>query len=296
MHIDNLMELTPRLNFASRDRAQAGDQWGPRTIPDWQIFSIVSGEALLKLGRQSYRIRPGESVFYGPNSPHYLSVERPTEYFSFHFSWHETSPRPEHPAYHIKDVPARSLNAVPEDCSVFVPGVGEVEIPHHFSTVGLDSIMIRMVKEYHDEGAGYPFLLRALLMELLMLLIRQLARQNKGALLSKIEPALAAIRDNLGMQWSVSELAELCGYHPSYFTGLFFQEVGQNPKEYLIAERVRQAKTALLKGDPIEKIAESLGYTSVHYFSSSFKKATGLSPSEIKQNPTSVRSLSAIEP
>ncbi|WP_165822311.1 AraC family transcriptional regulator [Paenibacillus montanisoli] len=296
MHLGNLMELTPRLNFASRDRAQAGDQWGPRTIPDWQIFSIVSGEALLKLGRQTYRIRSGESVFYGPNSPHYLSAVRPTEYFSFHFSWHETSPKPEHPAFNIKNVPAGALNTRPEGCSVFVPGVGEVEIPHHFSASGLDSIMTRIVKEYHDEGAGYIFLLRALLMELLTLLIRQLAGQSKGALVSKIEPALAAIRDNPGMKWSVCQLAELCGYHPSYFTGLFFQEVGQKPKEYLIAEKLRQAKTALLKGDPIEKIAQSLGYTSIHYFSNSFKKETGLSPSEFKQNPTTMRGLLAIEP
>ncbi|MFC5648625.1 AraC family transcriptional regulator [Paenibacillus solisilvae] len=289
MYIGKLLSVTPTLNFASRAMAETGEYWGPRTIPDWQLFSVITGEARLQLGPERFRIRPGECVFYGPDSPHILSITRPTQYFSFHFSWHEVSPEPIHPAFRIRNVSSEAMKKKAESCRISVHNGGDIEIPHHFSIVGLDSIMTRMFKEYQDELEAYPYALRALLMELLTVLVRHLACRSKGLLLSKIEPALAAMREQPARKWSVSELAELCGYHPSYFTGLFCREVGQNPKEYLIAERIKQAKAALLKGEPVEQIAQSLGYASIHYFSNNFKKETDLTPSEFKQLPTAVR-------
>jgi AraC-like DNA-binding protein len=61
--------------------------------------------------------------------------------------------------------------------------------------------------------------------------------------------------------------------------------MGQKPKQFLISERIKLAKQALLRGEPIESLAERLGYASIHYFSNNFKKVTGLSPSEYRQQP-----------
>jgi hypothetical protein len=57
MHLGSLFDCSPAVNFASRDAAGPNVQWGPRLIPDWQFFHVVSGEAVLQLGRSRWRMR-----------------------------------------------------------------------------------------------------------------------------------------------------------------------------------------------------------------------------------------------
>jgi len=286
MLIGSINEMLPVVNFASRDVAKAGDYWGPRAIPDYQLFYVVSGEAVLDCGGETRRILPGRFAYYGHLHPHRLRVLERTEYFSIHFLWSGPSAAPVHPAYGIRDRLDESelWRAVPT-YSIMCPGYGTVELPFLLAAPGAETLMMRIVKEYRLEAAGYPFLLRALMMELLMLLLRQRMEGEAGKKPGKIDAALHAMREQPARPWTVSELAALCGYHPSYFTQLFYQEQGQKPKQFLIDERIKQAKQALLRGEPVEKVAERLGYGSIHYFSNHFKKETGLSPSEFRQQP-----------
>lgn len=290
MDVGQLTDMTPVLNFASRSFAKPGDHWGPRMIPDCQFFYVISGEAALQLGTDHYRILPGECVFYGSRSPHVLRALLFTEFFSLHFSWHEASAVPVHPAYDLHEVAEEELQKKADVYRLDIPGLGTVSMPNHFPLPGIEPLLMRIVKEYQQESFGYPFLLRGLLMELIMSVLRQVTRQPvMESSAGKIEPALQAMREQPANNWTVSELANLCGYHPSYFTQLFFQEMGVNPKQYLIMERTRLAKQALLRGEPVESIAERLGYGSIHYFSNNFKKETGLTPSEFRQTPVHSR-------
>ncbi|HZG88186.1 AraC family transcriptional regulator [Paenibacillus sp.] len=285
MEIGTLNELHPVVNFASRDVANAGECWGPRFIPDFQLFYVVSGETELTVGSERHVLRPGEAGIYGPDVPHRLRVTAQTDYFSLHFSWSGPSAVPVHPAYAIREAgeleSARSRPPYRLDC----PGFGAVRLPHVVSPTGAEPLLMRIVKEYRAERPGYALALRALLAELLLLLVRQLLEGGASNRAGKTDPALHAMREQPAKAWTVTELAALCGYHPSYFTQLFSREQGKNPKQFLIDERIQQAKRALLRGESIDSIAERLGYGSIHYFSSNFKKETGLTPSEFRQRP-----------
>jgi len=290
MQAGSVNDMLPVVNFASRDAANAGDFWGPRIIPDYQLFYVRSGEAELAVGEEKHRIAAGEFAYFGHDHPHRLRVVRETEYFSIHFLWTGRSPVPVHPAYGIREVEEREPVRAGGLHLVECPGYGVVELPHRLTADGAEPILMRMVKEYRQEQPGYPLLLRALLTELLLLLLRHRMEGGVHGRQGNIDAALHAMREQPAKPWTVSELAGLCGYHPSYFTQLFSREVGRNPKQFLIQERIKQAKRALLRGEGIESIAERLGYGSIHYFSNNFKKETGLSPSEFRQRPDRGRS------
>ena len=82
---------------------------------------------------------------------------------------------------------------------------------------------------------------------------------------------------------SLHEVAAHANLSASHFSVVFGQEASQTFKEYLTEVRICKAKellrmTALRSAD----IAYQVGYKDPHYFSSVFKKNTGLSPIEFR--------------
>ncbi|MFN8412039.1 MAG: response regulator [Anaerolineales bacterium] len=82
---------------------------------------------------------------------------------------------------------------------------------------------------------------------------------------------------------SLNEVAMQANLSASHFSVVFSQATGQTFKEYLTEVRIKKAKellrmTSLRSTD----IAYQVGYNDPHYFSSVFKKNTGLSPMEFR--------------
>lgn len=278
-----LSRLRPTVNFASHDEAPSRMTWGPRLIPDCQLFYVASGEAELQLGAETYRLRSGDYAFYGAHSPHRLVAVQATRFFSLHFHLDHDSPVPVHPAYSILHCSEQELVQEPMAYTLEIDERISLTLPHHFAVPGLEPIHKRLETEYQRELPGHAWLLRALLMELLTGIVRHLlGEQPLSPDRAKIEPALQAIELHPEVNWSVAQLAGLCGYHSVYFASLFGRVTGTNPKQYLIAERIRKAKYYLLTNEKLDVIAERLGYSSLHYFSRNFKELTGLTPTQFK--------------
>jgi two-component system response regulator YesN len=82
---------------------------------------------------------------------------------------------------------------------------------------------------------------------------------------------------------SLNEVAARANLSASHFSVVFSQETQQTFKEYLTEIRINKAKellrmTTLRSAD----IAYQVGYNDPHYFSSVFKRNTGLSPIEFR--------------
>lgn len=97
----------------------------------------------------------------------------------------------------------------------------------------------------------------------------------------KITPALTYISQNYNRKITNQELAEITGLSTVYFRKLFTATVGVSPIVYTHSLRIEKAKE-ILKSDygKLSDVATYLGYSSLYDFSRSFKKHTGVSPSQ----------------
>lgn len=99
---------------------------------------------------------------------------------------------------------------------------------------------------------------------------------------SKIDAILKYINKSYMNDISMNQIAEHFCLTPGYLSQLFHKETGTKFIDYLTNLRITHAKRILLTDfdAPIKDIALMCGYYSPRHFSSTFKKVTGIYPSE----------------
>lgn len=84
---------------------------------------------------------------------------------------------------------------------------------------------------------------------------------------------------------SVEKVADTVGKTPNYFSHLFKKEMGISFSEYLNKLRIKEAKRLLAETDRLAyEISESVGYNDYKHFALVFKKMTGVSPLDFRNN------------
>lgn len=101
---------------------------------------------------------------------------------------------------------------------------------------------------------------------------------------SIIEQAQKYIERNYAQDINLVGVSREMHVSPYYFSKLYKATTGQNFIEYLTQLRMEAAKARLSgTNQSIKEICLSIGYGDPNYFSRSFKKYTGLSPSEFRE-------------
>ncbi|MGL5112507.1 MAG: helix-turn-helix domain-containing protein [Flavobacterium sp.] len=79
-------------------------------------------------------------------------------------------------------------------------------------------------------------------------------------------------------------LAEKLNHNYTYLANLFSEVQGTTIEHFIIAHKIERIKELIIYGEQnITEISWKMGYSSVAYLSSQFKKITGLSPSHFKK-------------
>ena len=96
-----------------------------------------------------------------------------------------------------------------------------------------------------------------------------------------IKEAMQYIKNNYFRDIKVDDVAEHMNISGDYFRHLFKEEVGDGFVEYLTQIRINKSKQLLLENRyKLYEIANLVGYNSGAYFSTVFKKNTGMSPQD----------------
>ncbi|WP_338822032.1 AraC family transcriptional regulator [Bradyrhizobium septentrionale] len=92
------------------------------------------------------------------------------------------------------------------------------------------------------------------------------------------------VRANLGEAISLSVLSDVAGLSKRHFLRAFQESTGTSPHRYVLDLRIDQAKRRLGEtDDSVTSIALASGFSHAQHFSSTFRQATGMSPSLFRQ-------------
>ena len=119
-------------------------------------------------------------------------------------------------------------------------------------------------------------------------LIAWLAESKRELSLADLPPPLThSIRNmqaELSHNFSIPELAAMSNTSKATLNRLFRKYLNTSPQAYLNSLRMENAKNLIRRGNlSFKEIAEQLGFRNSLYFSTSFKKYTGVAPSEFRK-------------
>ena len=114
----------------------------------------------------------------------------------------------------------------------------------------------------------------------------QLRALRRGGLSSRsLRLVEEYIREHLGDPISIASLAEATGLSSRHFLRAFQESMGSSPHQYLLKHRVSEAKRRLEEtGDSVTEIGLACGFSHAQHFSASFRKITGVSPSDFRRS------------
>ncbi len=108
-------------------------------------------------------------------------------------------------------------------------------------------------------------------------------QQNKSAL-SRIQPAIDLMESEYDQPITLDEIAKAAYMSVSRFAHLFKEQTGQSPIDYLIGIRINHAKRLLITTDSsCAQICYSVGFNNQSYFTRTFKRLSGMTPRQFRQ-------------
>lgn len=103
--------------------------------------------------------------------------------------------------------------------------------------------------------------------------------QPRGAVDQRVLSAAEFVDQHLTEELDVQRLADAVGLSPSRLTHLFAGQLGMPPQRFIEQRRMASARRLLeLTSRPVSTIAADVGYDNPLYFSTRFRRHTGLSP------------------
>jgi len=101
----------------------------------------------------------------------------------------------------------------------------------------------------------------------------------------QVKRVSAYMRDNLGADISLQDLADVVGMSRFHFCSAFRSATGAPPHEFLTRLRIKAA-CELLKDHrtPIHAVSLAVGYTTPSAFSATFRRIVGVTPRRYRQN------------
>jgi AraC family transcriptional regulator len=170
----------------------------------------------------------------------------------------------------------------------------DVELTEHWDLVDrhISTLVQEMTADLNDGSPAGSIYGESLANALAVYILKRYAVRRISPIVHKgglppfrLKRVLDYIADNLETNISLSELAEIAGMSPHYFSSLFKQSTGRAPHNYVLLRRIERAKQQLR--DPKRSVIEAgldAGFENASHFARVFRKLEGTTPSRFRSN------------
>ena len=148
-----------------------------------------------------------------------------------------------------------------------------------------------MLEEHDRDEAGSDMMQKAIAYRLMSHLMREEVaervsaknREIHSARLSRLNAVLEYVASHYTSHLTTKDLAEASYLSDGHFCRFFKSATGKTPLEYINEYRTERACVLLSETDmTLSEISHAVGFDDPNYFSRSFKKARGMSPSKYR--------------
>ena len=238
------------------------------THPFTELFYVVDGKGEFNIQGQRFPVKPNDFVIINPQVEHteLSSPDEPLEYI----------------VLGIRGLSFSNLTPVSEG-------------GHPFSFFNLRDeqkdilrYLNAMVQEATCQQMSYELVCHNLLEILLIKILRHQHFDLEVGKQSKATKDISFIKHYLETYYHESiqleDLASMTHLSRFYISHSFKKEIGMSPMEYLIDIRIKESKILLRTTNySISQVADIVGFTTPTYFSKQFRKSTGISPTDYRE-------------
>ena len=238
-----------------------------RVLLEFELFIQTRGTLYIAMDKKRYVLNEGDFLLMPPQAVQCGYRESDCSFYWLHFNVQE--------GY-------ETLNSD----SVYQPAV--LTIPDKGTLRNPDKLIV-MMKQLQDSVRSYReqtlnnYLTTSILCELynqLFFVQNQSVKNRKQQLYNDI---VDYIKWNRNENMKVNQLAEHFGYNSKYLSFLFSEISGISLKQFMLQEKMDAAKLLLADSNQsIKEISQQLGYSESQQFTHSFKKITGLTPTDYR--------------
>ncbi len=214
-------------------------------------MQVKAGDMIMLFPQERHTYHPDEKTgwkeywigFKGPN----IEMRVKNGFFS-----------PERPLFHLS--PARSSDVI------------------YLFNQGIDAAK-HMEKGYQQLLSGYVNMLLGYILS-----YDNTLSQAEKEVTEAIHQAILFIHNNYQHDIQSEDIAKAISWGYSRFRKVFLQQTGKTPYQYIQETRIKQGKFLLLNTTKaLKEIAYEVGFSNPDYFSTAFRRITGLSPLAYKK-------------
>ena len=149
----------------------------------------------------------------------------------------------------------------------------------------LELLLHWLLQELSNDDSGVDLMLRSGLNMVLIQVFRKMALPMRPANTGIDHSLLAYLKDHCHQKLSLEDVAEHCGYDPSYFSRLFKRSTGRNFTAYIADCRLERACMLLEDTQQsVDSVIMACGFSDRTKFFRQFAALTGMTPLQYRKS------------